>query len=207
MKKSFRIKICGMKYAENITAIAALQPDYMGFIFYKKSARFYNDTLPEIPKTIKKTGVFVDADSATILETIERYQLQAVQLHGSETPELCTAIRNASDVEIIKTFSIDTTFDFRKLEDYESVCDYYLFDTKGKLPGGNGFPFDWTLLKNYPSLKPYFLSGGIAIDHIKTIPKTGLKPYAIDINSKFETAPGLKDIPLCKQAIVTLKNN
>lgn len=196
-----------MKYAENIAAIAALQPDYMGFIFYNKSARFYNDTLPEIPKTIKKTGVFVNADSTSILETIERYQLQAVQLHGLETPELCTVIRKESDVEIIKTFSIDTPFDFRKLENYETVCDYYLFDTKGKLPGGNGFPFDWTLLENYPSSKPYFLSGGIAINHINTIPTTGLTPYAIDINSKFETAPGLKNITLCKQAIVTLKNN
>lgn len=196
-----------MKYAENIAAIAALQPDYMGFIFYNKSARFYNDTLPEIPKTIKKTGVFVNADSTSILETIERYQLQAVQLHGLETPELCTVIRKESDVEIIKTFSIDTPFDFRKLDNYETVCDYYLFDTKGKLPGGNGFPFDWTLLENYPSSKPYFLSGGIAINHINTIPTTGLTPYAIDINSKFETAPGLKDITLCKQAIVTLKNN
>ncbi|THF53279.1 phosphoribosylanthranilate isomerase [Flavobacterium supellecticarium] len=196
-----------MKYAENIAAIAALQPDYMGFIFYNKSARFYNDTLPEIPKTIKKTGVFVNADSTSILETIERYQLQAVQLHGLETPELCTVIRKESDVEIIKTFSIDTPFDFRKLDNYETVCDYYLFDTKGKLPGGNGFPFDWTLLENYPSSKPYFLSGGIAINHINTIPTTGLTPYAIDINSKFETAPGLKNITLCKQAIVTLKNN
>lgn len=196
-----------MKYSENIAAIAALQPDYMGFIFYKKSARFYNDILPEIPKTIKKTGVFVNADSTTLLETIERYQLQAVQLHGSETPELCTAIRNASDVEIIKTFSIDTTFDFRKLEDYETVCDYYLFDTKGKLPGGNGFPFDWKILENYPSAKPYFLSGGIDIDHVDMIQATGLKPYAIDINSKFETAPGLKDISLCKQALLTIKND
>jgi len=205
MKKAFLLKICGLKYSENITAIAALEPDYMGFIFYEKSARFCNDPLPEIPKTIKKTGVFVDADLRTILETIERYELQAIQLHGSETPEICAAIRSKSGVEIIKTFSIDTTFDFRKLQAYETVCDYYLFDTKGKLPGGNGFPFDWTVLKNYPSAKPYFLSGGITIDHLNTIQAAGLTPYAIDINSKFETAPGLKDITLCKQAVASLK--
>lgn len=207
MKKRFSIKICGMKYPENITAIAALQPDYLGFIFYKKSARYFDGMLPELPKTIKKTGVFVDADLETVLDTIKRYDLQAVQLHGSESPEMCVALRNNAAITIIKTFSIDSAFDFSRLSEYETVCDYYLFDTKGRFPGGNGFAFDWKILKQYSSSKPYFLSGGIGPDDSKAILESGLTPYAIDINSKFETAPGLKDIDLCRQAVITLRNN
>lgn len=207
MKKRFHIKICGMKHPENISSIAALQPDYLGFIFYKKSARYFDGMLPELPKTIKKTGVFVDADLETVSDTIKRYDLQAVQLHGSESPEMCAALRSNTSVVIIKTFSIDAGFDFSQLTDYETVCDYFLFDTKGKLPGGNGYAFDWKILEQYSSSKPYFLSGGIGPDEIKTILESGLTPYAIDINSKFETAPGLKDIDLCEQTVITLRNN
>lgn len=207
MKNRFLIKICGMKYVENITAIAHLQPDYMGFIFYKNSARYFDGLIPEIPKSIKKTGVFVDADLKTVLETVKQYDLQAVQLHGTETPELCLEIRRNANVEIIKTFSIDAAFDFTLLQDYETVCDYYLFDTKGKLPGGNGFAFDWKILERYPSDKPYFLSGGIGPEDSTSILKSGLSPYAIDINSKFETAPGLKDPHLCEQVVLKIRNN
>ncbi|UUC44230.1 phosphoribosylanthranilate isomerase [Flavobacterium cerinum] len=196
-----------MKYVENIAAIAHLQPDYMGFIFYKNSARYFDGLIPEIPKSIKKTGVFVDSDLKTVLETVKQYDLQAVQLHGTETPELCLEIRRNTNVEIIKTFSIDAAFDFTLLQDYETACDYYLFDTKGKFPGGNGFAFDWKILERYPSDKPYFLSGGIGPEDSTAILQSGLSPYAIDINSKFETVPGLKDPHLCEQVVLKIRNN
>lgn len=170
-----RLKVCGMKFQENIQVIAALQPDYLGFIFYDKSARFFDGEIPSLPKSIKKTGVFVNASLAYIIEKVQQYDLHAVQLHGDESPEFCDALRHlelvsgSQAIEIIKVFSIKDTFDFNVLKPYESVCDYFLFDTKGKNPGGNGYTFNWEVLKNYPSTKPYFLSGGIGLDEVESI--------------------------------------
>lgn len=195
-----KLKICGMKFSENIQATASLAPDYLGFIFWEKSPRFFDGNIPQLPGNIKKTGVFVDAPIEFVREKIRKYELQAVQLHGKETPDYCRQL-STSKVEIIKVFSIDTAFDFQKLEPYEEVCDFYLFDTKGKLPGGNGTVFDWKVLKKYSSSKPFFLSGGIGLDEIEKVKKileADLPVYAIDVNSKFETKPGLKDIEKLK---------
>lgn len=198
-----RLKICGMKYPDNIEHVAALQPDYLGFIFYEKSARHFKGNIPKLPNTIKKVGVFVDAGIEKVLKKIKTHQLQAVQLHGKETPEYCKKLLS-DDIEIIKVFSIKDNFDFSVLKPYESVCNFYLFDTKGKLPGGNGYTFNWNVLKNYPSTKPYFLSGGIGLEEIETIKSFLVKEeskycYAIDVNSKFEIEPGLKHIELLKE--------
>jgi phosphoribosylanthranilate isomerase len=130
--------------------------------------------------------------------------LQAVQLHGKESSDFCEELKKtiAPDIEIIKVFSILDDFDFNNLAPFEAVCDYFLFDTKGKLPGGNGTTFDWKVLEKYPSKKPFFLSGGIGIEElaaVKQIIKTDLPVYAIDVNSKFETAPGLKNIKLVRE--------
>ncbi len=216
-KIKMKLKVCGMKYHENIAEVAALQPDYMGFIFYEKSARFLQNEIPKVSKIIKKTGVFVDASLSYILEQIQKHNLQAVQLHGNETPAFCDALRHVElparpaggdsasyPVEIIKVFSIKDTFDFSVLKPYESVCDYYLFDTKGKLPGGNGYTFNWSVLENYPSTKPYFLSGGIGLNeigNIKEFQKSNSSKYcyAIDVNSGFEIEPGLKNIEKLKE--------
>lgn len=190
-----KLKICGMKYPDNIKEVANLQPDYMGFIFWEPSPRFFEAEMPEIDKKIKKTGVFVNATTAFIKEKINRYQLRAVQLHGTEKPEDLAELTTAG-VEIIKAFSIDQNFDFASLKPYDAVCDFYLFDTKGKLPGGNGYTFDWTILKNYRGSKPFFLSGGIGLDEageIKDVTDLDLPLYAIDVNSKFEDRPGLKN--------------
>jgi len=191
-----KLKICGMKYKDNIEAVASLQPDYLGFIFYNKSARHFNNSIPELPEYIKKVGVFVDEELDIVTEKIKKYNLQAVQLHGSESPEYCVAIKG---VEVIKVFSIINEFDFNVLHPYEANCDYFLFDTKGELPGGNGYTFDWDVLKNYPSTKPYFLSGGIGlneIEKIKEFKKSSVSKYcyALDVNSKFEIEAGLKNI-------------
>lgn len=194
-----------MKYQDNITQVAALQPDYLGFIFYKKSSRFFNGIIPELPEAIKKVGVFVDASLEFILDKIETQKLDIIQLHGQETPEFCNELRHAEldsashPVEIIKVFSIKDLFDFSVLQPYENVCDFFLFDTKGELPGGNGYTFNWEILKHYPSTKPYFLSGGIGLNEVKSIKSFLKQPeskhcYAIDINSKFEIKPGLKNI-------------
>ncbi len=197
------IKICGMKYPDNILEVGSLLPDYMGFIFWPKSARYFDGDMPNLPKSIKKVGVFVNENISIIETKIAKYNLQAIQLHGQESVEFCSELKAKSGavIEIIKVFSADENFDFSVLKPYESVCDYFLFDTKGKLPGGNGITFDWRILENYPSSKPFFLSGGIGIEEIKNIKeisKTNLPLYAIDINSKFEIEPGLKDIKRLK---------
>ena len=187
-----------MKYPDNILEVGLLLPDYMGFIFWDKSARYFDGTLPTLPKTIKKTGVFVNASQDEILSKVTNHDLQAVQLHGHESVAFCQDLKNtlANTIEIIKVFSVDEAFDFNQLEPFETVCDYFLFDTKGKLPGGNGTTFDWKVLEQYPSQKPFFLSGGIGLDEIdlvKQILKTDLPIYAIDVNSKFEIEAGLKN--------------
>ena len=228
-----RLKICGMKYPENIASVAALKPDYMGFIFYEQSLRNFEGDIPEISKNIKRTGVFVNAPIAYILDKIQRYNLHAVQLHGQESADYCeelkrhyeeqsdqvisskkmqphnTRDRNDDLLEIIKAFSIKDRFEFEVLKPYEKVCDYYLFDTKGKLPGGNGYTFDWSVLNEYPSKKPFFLSGGIGSEAVENIlsflqKKESHYCYAIDVNSKFEVEPGLKDIEKLKEFISNL---
>ncbi|MBD0830591.1 phosphoribosylanthranilate isomerase [Aestuariibaculum sediminum] len=204
-----KLKICGMKYQDNIQAVAALQPDYLGFIFYETSARYFNSAIPNISKTIKKTGVFVNETLDVVHEKIKTYNLQAVQLHGEELPEYCERLRDtilSGGVEIIKVFSIKDDFKFDQLEPYETVCDFFLFDTKGKLPGGNGYTFNWDVLNKYPSTKPYFLSGGIGLEETEKLKSFYKSPaskycYAIDVNSKFEIEPGLKDTEQLKQFI------
>ncbi len=220
-----KIKICGMKY--NTAEVAALQPDYLGFIFYDKSPRNFEGAIPELPKSIKKVGVFVDEAIDVIIQKIKKFGLDAIQLHGNESPDYCKLLkrhyeklsdevissketdcrvltknvrtRNDRPIEIIKVFSIKDELDFSQLQPYEDVVDYFLFDTKGKLPGGNGYTFNWDVLKDYPSTTPYFLSGGIGLEEINNVisflqREESKYCYAVDINSKFEIKPGLKTI-------------
>ncbi len=204
-----KLKVCGIKYQDNMTQVAALQPDYLGFIFYDKSARFFEGVIPELSENIKKVGVFVDAEIDEIIEKVNVCNLQLVQLHGNESPTFCKVLGAeltsvAHPIEIIKVFSIKDEFNFEKLKPYEAVCHYYLFDTKGKLPGGNGYSFNWKVLKNYSSTKPYFLSGGIGLnelDKVKSFLQNDESKYchAIDVNSRFEIEAGLKDIELLKE--------
>lgn len=200
-----------MKYQDNIEAVADLQPDYIGFIFYDKSSRFFDGEVPEISRKIKKVGVFVNNNILDIIRKTLNNKLDIIQLHGSETPAFCNALKEADfgygdqhlykkhNFKIIKVFSIKNEFDFEILRPYEGIVDYFLFDTKGKLPGGNGYTFNWDVLKDYPSTTPYFLSGGIGlneVNNIKEFKKSSASKYcyAIDVNSKFEIEPGLKNI-------------
>lgn len=199
-----KVKICGMKYPENIAEVAHLKPDYMGFIFYDKSPRNFTGNIPEITKDIKKTGVFVNATLGFISEKVKQYDFSAVQLHGEESARFCKEIRSTlpEAVELIKVFSVKEDIDFKVLRDYEDIVDYFLFDTKGKNRGGNGITFNWESLKSYPSSTPFILSGGIGIQEIsrieefkKHLEKIGISHllYAVDINSRFETEPGRKN--------------
>lgn len=198
-----KLKVCGMKYQDNIEAVAKLQLDYLGFIFHKPSSRYFDGKIPELPDSIQKVGVFVDKNVEFIVNQIEKHKLNAIQLHGHESPEMCELLKSTK-VEVIKVFSIKDTFDFSVLAPYETVCDYFLFDTKGKLPGGNGYTFNWSVLNNYPSKKPYFLSGGIGLEDIENLLSFLRKQeskycYAIDVNSKFEIEAGLKHIEKLKE--------
>ena len=195
--KNVKLKICGMKYPENIQEIAVLKPDYLGFIFWDQSIRKMDfETLPKIPLNIKKVGVFVDAPIHEIFSKVNQFKLDAVQLHGNESVIFCKNVKKIG-VEVIKAFSIDNDFDFNSVKDYVPFVNYFLFDTKGKLPGGNGITFNWKILEKYPYEKPFFLSGGIGkteVDAIKDFLKTeaSKKCIAIDVNSRFETKPGYK---------------
>ncbi len=189
-----------MKYGQNIVAVSQLQPDYLGFIFHPDSPRYFQGSLPELPGRIKKTGVFVNASLQAILTYLNHYGLNAVQLHGQEPPQICATLKEEG-IEVIKVFSIGQSFDFNSLTPYERVVDYFLFDTKGKAPGGNGITFNWDILRSYCSDVPFFLSGGIGPGEVEDIIslykswKDNNKEHLImgvDLNSQFESAPGIK---------------
>lgn len=194
-----------MKEPFNILEVAALAPAYMGFIFYRGSKRYVadlsEDTLKALPSSIKKTGVFVDAKIEEVIDVVAVYGLVAVQLHGSESPEYCKTLKERlSGVEIIKAFGVDEAFDFERLSVYAETADYFLFDTKTEGHGGSGKTFNWDLLQKYTLDKPYFLSGGIGLETLHDLPKIAdPRLYALDVNSRFELEPGLKDIKKLKE--------
>lgn len=207
-----KLKVCGLKSPENIEQLTKLDVNFMGFIFFERSKRFVADTLNKkiikaIPNNIKKISVFVNARSEDILWTLKDYDsnFDYVQCHGDETPDFCQDLKKMG-FGIIKTFQMDEKFDFSRLKAYESVVDYFLFDTSSKNYGGSGQKFDWTLLDNYQGNKPFFLSGGIKPGDIKRLQNFNHPQfYAIDINSGFEDEPGLKNINLIETFSKKLK--
>ncbi len=195
-----------MKQHNNILSVANINPDYMGFIFYQKSKRYYQDTMPKLDQSIHKTGVFVNESIDSVMDMIKQHQLMAVQLHGDESVTYCNELRKMTgkNTQLIKVFSIDQSFDFKVIDPYINEVDYFLFDTKGKERGGNGIPFSWDILKNYSVKKPYFLSGGLNLNHIDQLKEFFKKPYAkycigLDVNSGFEIEPGLKSTEQLKE--------
>ena len=205
-----KIKVCGMRDPENISGVVAALPDYLGFIFYPKSKRFvgfepFPEVLAEIPVSVKKVGVFVDETPDKVLEISKGWKLDVVQLHGKETPEYCIQIKN-SGIIVFKAFAVDELFDFGILDTYSGVCDYFLFDTKGNLPGGTGQKFNWQLLESYKLNVPFFLSGGISLDDLNTIKEfSHLQLFGVDINSGFEISPAVKDIRKVKKFIAEIR--
>ena len=206
---AIKIKICGMKFSENINEIASLQPDYLGFIFYEKSPRNFENNIPNLPESIQKVGVFVNATLENIQEKVNEYQLDFVQLHGNESSEFCHLLQQ-NKFKVIKAFSVDNLFNFIALNKYNNYCEYFLFDTKGTNYGGNGYTFDWSVLEKYHLDKPYFLSGGIGTENSDEVKSFLTKEYsknciAIDCNSKLELSPGLKSTEKTKQLINAFK--
>lgn len=196
-----KVKVCGMKYHDNIKEAASLLPDFMGFIFYPQSKRYVGEdfVLPAIPDSISKTGVFVNDLPTRVFEKVNKYNLDIVQLHGNESVDYCKEIRKK--IKIIKAFGIDEQFDFSILDNYENSCDYFLFDTKTTLFGGSGMQFDKNIIRNYSLSIPFFLSGGIDLNSVLT--SRGFHPmlYGFDVNSKLEDKPAVKNINKLKQLI------
>lgn len=198
-----KLKVCGMRESTNIRELLKLQPDYMGFIFYVKSRRDVADRLDiqllnAFPSNTKKVGVFVNAELDFVKGKVAEFGLDLVQLHGDETPEYCFDLK-MNGIKLMKVFSVGESFDFGELEVYKPYVDFFLFDTKGKERGGNGKLFNWEILNEYNGAVPYFLSGGIDLGNIESISDLKVQPYAIDVNSKFEIGPGLKDLERLKE--------
>ena len=193
-----------MKHSENIDNVDGLGIDYMGFIFYSKSKRDAS-TLPTadtLNVKAKKVGVFVNESLEFILKKTVQYKLQAIQLHGDESPTLCKELLDLG-LEVFKVFSVGEDFDFEILTPYKHKVSYFLFDTKGKERGGNGYAFDWELLKNYDNEVPLILSGGINPKNISdALNLSGLNIYGLDLNSGFEIEPGLKNVELLQKALL-----
>tara|TARA_B110000263_G_scaffold221678_1_gene210284 strand:- start:82 stop:699 length:618 start_codon:yes stop_codon:yes gene_type:complete len=190
-----KFKVCGLFNDENIHQVANLNPDYIGHIFWEKSVRYVSGETPKI-NNIKKTGVFYNSNEEYIYQMIEKHSLQCIQLHGDESQDFCKKIYKTG-VEVIKSFRVDESFDFKLLKDYEDYCDLFLFDSKSELPGGSGKTFDWEILKQYNLKKEFFISGGIGLDSINSLKKLfkmNLPLYGIDVNSKFEDANNRKII-------------
>lgn len=210
-----KLKVCGMREEANIHSLAELKPDYIGLILYPGSRRYVSDLNPrflsDLSADIIRTGVFVDEQPAIVLQKVKQYGLKAIQLHGSETKEYCQSLKEAirkkfEGIELIKAFGIDESFDFAMLDLYNDEVDYFLFDTKTPTHGGSGLKFNWKILEKYHLNKPYFLSGGIGLEDLNEL--TAIKDhrlYAVDLNSKFETTPGLKDIGQIKKAFNVIK--
>jgi phosphoribosylanthranilate isomerase len=204
------VKVCGLRDADNLKEVAALNPDFVGFIFYDKSPRFVGEELDveavrSLPRWIRKVGVFVNASPESIIRNVKKYDLQYVQLHGTETPDFCKSLRMRG-INIIKAFRVDESFNFSMLNNYKLQCDFFLFDAKGDQPGGNGVKFDWSLLNRYDNEKPFFISGGIGLDNLSDVEQIRhLKLYGVDVNSQVEVSPGVKNVEKVKELIGRLK--
>jgi phosphoribosylanthranilate isomerase len=200
--KSISLKICGMRDPKNILDVATVLPEYMGFIFYKKSPRYVGESfsLPVgFPSSIKKVGVFVNEALDSIQQKVKNIPLDFIQLHGNESVEDCKQLKR-SGFSIIKAFSVDEQFDFEVTKPYLECVDYFLFDTKGKFYGGNAVTFDWSILEKYNQQVPFFLSGGLNeqnISGIKNLQQMNL--HAVDINSGVELSPGFKNVDQIKK--------
>lgn len=204
MKKKLLCKVCGMTQGDNIRAVEQLGVDLMGFIFYSPSPRFV-DALPNyLPLRAARVGVFVDQPKEEVLMYADRFGLQAIQLHGHESPDYCRSLRERG-LHIIKAFPIATADDLPATAAYEGLCDYYLFDTKALLPGGSGQTFDWSVLESYRGRTPFLLSGGIRPEHASAVRLLQHPLLAgIDLNSRFESAPGVKDVQLLRKFLEEL---
>lgn len=196
MDQGLKIKVCGNREVENLKQVGNLMPDYIGFVFYPKSKRVVKSdgySFQNIASGVRRVGVFVNASIEVIKEKTKAYNLDYIQLHGNESPEFCTKVGHIRPV--FKAFQINNDFSFNALNNYLSNCYGFVFDTASEQYGGSGKKFNWQKLEEYKKEKPFLLSGGIGpedIDSIKGFNHSSL--LGIDINSRFEVRPGIKDI-------------
>jgi phosphoribosylanthranilate isomerase len=210
---SMKIKVCGMRAVENIKAVSALPIDYMGFIFYEKSPRYVSNfpslqDLESFGTRVKRVGVFVNADLEFVVSKVLENQLDIAQLHGKETVEYISELKfMLPHLGIWKAFSVDETFDFKVTKAYEKCADMFLFDTKSPQHGGAGIKFDWSILAKYQGEKPFILAGGITendTEAIKNLKSQFPSLFGLDLNSKFEILPALKDVEKLKRFIFSI---
>ena len=207
------IKVCGITSVEQLNELQLIGVDYAGLIFYPPSPRYVGKHKMQASETkeqqisIRKIGVFVNEQEGDLLKLVDDWGLEMVQLHGEETPAYCERI--SKQVKVIKAFRVGTVDDIElRVSLYSDVVDYFLFDTMGEKYGGTGKQFDWNLVSNKALGKPYFLSGGIGAEldkELNDFASTQKDLYAVDVNSKFETAPGQKNITLLQSFIPTIK--
>ena len=206
--ETFHIKVCGMRDPVNLEQLCALEPDYVGFIFYAPSKRYVGEdpdpALFRIPgPAIKKVGVFVDEDLGMVRKIVRQFGLDAVQLHGNESVDYCGQLSKAGP-EVIKV--LDPHAGDAEIKQYSGPADYILFDSAGKGSGGTGLKFNWELLRGLPVHAPFFISGGIGPDDAGVLRKLGIGGLAgVDLNSRFELAPGIKDIKLLKEFFMHIR--
>jgi len=212
-----KIKVCGMKYEDNVEALRLVQPDFMGFNFYKKSKRYVDKAnflldkkLFVKDKAIKKVGIFVNESIEEIIRIAQQFQLDVIQLHGNEQSDFCKKVKK--HFSVAKAFGVsisDKQFNFEQTKAYQAHCDYFLFDTKTKQYGGSGKKFNWKILNNYKGNTPFFVAGGISlqdVDDLRLIKHPQF--FGVDINSGFEIEPGLKnieEIKKFKQQLIKIK--
>ncbi len=202
---NLQLKICGLR--DNIEEVVALRPDHAGFIFYPKSPRYVGEDfqMPDVDSSIKKVGVFVNESLETVAAIVSKFALDMVQLHGAESLDMCGELKSKG-IPVIKAFQMYDDFNFSQLEPFEPVVDYFLFDARTSKYGGSGEVFNWEILENYQLEKQYFLSGGISLDNLDGLEKIDIsRVHALDVNSKFEVRPGLKDIELLQKLKIELK--
>lgn len=205
-----KIKICGMVNPLNLKEVAAAGPDFIGLIYFPGSPRYVgteteHDLLENFPQGIKRVGVFFNENIMKVLKVSKRATLDLIQLHGNESPAYCNWLR-MSGWSVIKAFNIENEFNFETLTGYLPACDFFLFDTKSGKPGGSGIKFNWHKLDEYKLDKPFILSGGIGPEDaelVKSIRNRAL--YAVDINSRFESVAGIKDVELVRKFIEGIK--
>lgn len=210
--KALKIKVCGMRDPENIRGVLDSNPDYIGYIFHPKSKRYVGEEpdptiFEQVSVTTNKVAVFVNEELKKVIDLCQRFKIEVAQLHGSESPEYCQAVQNAG-LMVFKAFAIDEHFDFSTLKKYMGIVDYFLFDTKGKLPGGTGLKFNWDILQQYNLEVPFFLSGGIGPDDVEAVLAFDHEQlFALDINSGFELKPALKDVEKVQKFINQIRKS
>lgn len=194
------VKVCGLREPDNIRAVEQLGVDWLGLIFWPKSSRYVSEKPAYLPTRCKRVGVFVDADIEDVLRHIEDYGLDIVQLHGHESPDYIRALAASLPCRIIKAISVESRDDIAAYRAYDGLVDYFLFDTKCKTVGGSGEHFDWSVLDAYDGQTPFLLSGGIGPGDRERLRHFHHPMLAgIDLNSRFEQSPALKDIDQLKQ--------